>query len=79
MRTRLEEEVLSEIRPTGDELNRMQNLADRLISDIRAGGKADGMMVGSVARKTCVRGDRDLDIFMLFDQDIQKVYLFPIF
>jgi len=70
--TPLELSVLAEIRPTGDELDRMYALADRLIADIRASGKADGMMVGSVARKTCVHGDRDLDVFMLFDPALPR-------
>ena len=30
------------------------------------------MMVGSVARKTCVHGDRDLDVFMLFDPALPR-------
>jgi tRNA nucleotidyltransferase (CCA-adding enzyme) len=68
----LEQSVLAEIRPTGDELDRMYALADRLIADIQASGKADGMMVGSVARKTCVHGDRDLDVFMLFDPSLPR-------
>ena len=70
--TPLELSILGEIRPTGDELDRMYALADRLIADIRASGKADGMMVGSVARKTCVHGDRDLDVFMLFDPALPR-------
>lgn len=70
--TQLELSVLTEIRPTGDELDQMYALADRLIADIRASGKADGMMVGSVARKTCVHGDRDLDVFMLFDPALPR-------
>lgn len=68
----LEQSVLAEIRPTWDELDRMYALADRLIADIQASGKADGMMVGSVARKTCVHGDRDLDVFMLFDPSLPR-------
>jgi tRNA nucleotidyltransferase (CCA-adding enzyme) len=70
--TKLEVEVLSEIRPTSDDLNKMYTLADKLIGEINAGGKATGMLVGSVARKTCVRGDRDLDIFMLFDPALPR-------
>jgi len=70
--TQLELSVLTEIRPTGNELDQMYALADRLIADIRASGKADGMMVGSVARKTCVHGDRDLDVFMLFDPALPR-------
>lgn len=71
-RTALEEKVLEEIRPTGDELDRMYALANLLIGEINAGGMATGMLVGSVARRTCVRGDRDLDIFMLFDPDLPR-------
>ncbi len=70
--TPLELSVLAEIRPTVDEFDRMYALADQLIADIRASGKADGMMVGSVARKTCVHGDRDLDVFMLFDPALPR-------
>ncbi len=71
-RTALEEEVLTEIRPTESELSQMYALAERLIKEIGAGGKATGMMVGSVARRTCIRGDRDLDIFMLFDPSLPR-------
>lgn len=71
-RSSLEEEVLREIRPTSEDLDKMYALADLLIDEINAGGKATGMLVGSVARRTCVRGDRDLDIFMLFDPDLPR-------
>lgn len=70
--TDLEMQVLSEIRPTEEELERMYLLADQLIAEIRQSGRADGMMVGSVARKTCVHGDRDLDIFMLFPPSLPR-------
>ena len=70
--TDLELRVLTEIRPTEDELSRMYSIADRLIRDIRDSGKADGMLVGSVARKTCVHGDRDIDVFMLFDPSVPR-------
>ncbi|NLV26495.1 MAG: CCA tRNA nucleotidyltransferase [Methanomicrobiales archaeon] len=68
----LELHVLTEIRPTEDELDRMYAIADQLMLDIRESGKAEGMMVGSVARKTCVHGDRDLDVFMLFDPSLPR-------
>jgi tRNA nucleotidyltransferase (CCA-adding enzyme) len=71
-RTSLEAEVLFEIRPTEEELAAMNSLADQIICEICASGKAEGMMVGSVARRTCVRGDRDLDIFMLFDPALPR-------
>ncbi|MDD3575020.1 CCA tRNA nucleotidyltransferase [Methanospirillum sp.] len=70
--TALEEVVLEDIRPRKEELDRMYSLADQLIADIHASGRAEGMMVGSVARKTCVHGDRDLDVFMLFDRNLPR-------
>lgn len=71
-RSPLEEEVLGEIRPTDQDISHIQTLAERIIAEIRESGKADGMMVGSVARRTCVRGDKDLDIFMLFDPSLPR-------
>lgn len=71
-RTELEADVLKEIRPTEEELTQSYALADRLIRDIKASGKADGMLVGSLARRTCIRGDRDIDVFMLFDPSLSR-------
>jgi tRNA nucleotidyltransferase (CCA-adding enzyme) len=58
--------VLEKIRPTAPELERTYGLASELIAAVNESGIAEGMMVGSVARRTCIRGDLDLDIFMLF-------------
>ena len=63
----LEEEVLTTIRPTREERDHICGLASRLLATIAASGKAQGMVVGSIARHTWVHGDRDLDVFMLFD------------
>ncbi len=71
-RSVLEREVLSLIRPTDLEIGEMHKIADNIISLVRESGKADAMMVGSVARRTCVRGDRDLDVFMLFSPTLTK-------
>lgn len=71
-RSSLEDEVLREIRPSEEEIALMHTLADRIIAEIDAGGRAKGMLVGSVARRTCVRGDRDLDIFMMFDPELPR-------
>ncbi len=71
-RSALEEEVLLRIRPKDEELERIYALAHSIIDDINASGIATGMIVGSVARKTCVANDRDLDIFLLFDPSISR-------
>lgn len=74
MVTRLpcEEETLSAIRPTREEHDHVWEIAARLLAAIEKSQKAEGMVVGSVARHTWVHGDRDLDVFMLFDPSLSR-------
>ena len=67
-----EEEVLNKIRPTPEERTYVRAMGARLIEAVERSGKAKAMMVGSVARDTFVRGDRDLDVFMLFDPALSR-------
>lgn len=67
-----EEEVLKQIRPTPEERTYIRTMGKRLIEAVERSGMAKAMMVGSVARDTFVRGDRDLDIFMLFDPSLSR-------
>ncbi len=71
----LEETVLSDIRPTKEEQEHILGLSKRLLAAIARSGKAEGMVVGSIARRTWVKGDRDLDIFLLFDPQISREQL----
>jgi tRNA nucleotidyltransferase (CCA-adding enzyme) len=68
----LEDSVLERLRPTDEDRSHICGLARRLLAAIAKSGKAEGMVVGSVARNTWVRGDRDLDIFMLFDPGLSR-------
>jgi tRNA nucleotidyltransferase (CCA-adding enzyme) len=68
----LEEEVLSTLRPTQQERDHVCGLAKRLLMSVGQSGKAQGMVVGSIARHTWVSGDRDLDVFMLFDPSLSR-------
>jgi tRNA nucleotidyltransferase (CCA-adding enzyme) len=68
----LEEDVLGTLRPTQEERDHVCGLAKRLIASIEQTGKAQAMVVGSIARHTWVRGDRDLDVFMLFDPSLSR-------
>jgi tRNA nucleotidyltransferase (CCA-adding enzyme) len=70
-RSPLEQEVLLQIRPTPEELEHMQKIARCLIDAIEERG-ITAMVVGSVARNTWVSGDRDLDIFMLYDPSVPR-------
>ncbi|WP_321507048.1 CCA tRNA nucleotidyltransferase [uncultured Methanoregula sp.] len=68
----LEEMVLSGLRPTAAEREHVCNLGKKLLEAIAGSGKAEGMVVGSIARHTWLRGDRDLDVFMLFDPSLPR-------
>ncbi|NMB79618.1 MAG: CCA tRNA nucleotidyltransferase [Methanomicrobiales archaeon] len=71
-RSAIEEKVLEEIRPTQAERDHVCGIAKKLLAAIADTGKAQGMVVGSIARHTWVRGDRDLDVFMLFDPGMTR-------
>jgi tRNA nucleotidyltransferase (CCA-adding enzyme) len=71
-RPALEEELLATLRPTQEERDHVCGIAKRLIASIEQSGKAQAMVVGSIARHTWVRGDRDLDVFMLFDPTLPR-------
>lgn len=68
----LEEEVLACLRPTGEERKHIDAISERILSAVSKSGKAEGMVVGSIARHTWLRGDHDLDIFMLFDPSLTR-------
>lgn len=64
--------MLERIRPQADEHAHIHAIAGMLIDSVNQSGSATGMIVGSVARDTWIRGDRDLDIFMLFPPDLPR-------
>jgi tRNA nucleotidyltransferase (CCA-adding enzyme) len=69
----LEEKILKEqLRPSAEDRVYIQRVADRLLAAIAENGKAEGMVVGSIARNTWVKGDRDLDVFMLFSPEMPR-------
>ncbi|MGB9986647.1 CCA tRNA nucleotidyltransferase [Salarchaeum japonicum] len=75
------EDVLARVRervdPTPSEREQLRAAADRLVArteDALAdlGVDADVMQVGSTARGTWVRGDRDIDVFVRFDPSLSR-------
>lgn len=72
MRTQLEEQVLEEIRPGPAERKHIADVAGQLLEIARSLGGAEAMIVGSVARDTWIHGDRDLDLFLLFDPELTR-------
>lgn len=63
--------MLAEIRPRPDELLHLQSVIDQLVPAIEREG-VEAMVVGSAARGTWVRGDRDLDLFLLFPPELDR-------
>ncbi|MDD1676070.1 MAG: nucleotidyltransferase domain-containing protein, partial [Methanomicrobiales archaeon] len=72
MRTPLEQEILTGLRPQKEDRNHIHAVARTLVAAVDASGIAEGMVVGSVARDTWLNGDRDLDVFMLFDPALTR-------
>jgi tRNA nucleotidyltransferase (CCA-adding enzyme) len=72
MRTLLEEQVLERIRPGPGEREHIADVASKLLEVARSIGGAEAMVVGSVARNTWIHGDRDLDLFLLFDPELTR-------
>jgi len=71
----VEEAVLDRIRPQAADREEILAVAREIIDAVNASGGAEAMLVGSVARGTWVRGDRDLDIFMLYDPELTREQL----
>ena len=65
---------ISELRPTPKERKAELALSESIIGEIRRLGH-DAMLVGSIAKNTCLRGDKDLDIFILFDKKMPRKML----
>ena len=69
----VEEKILAgQLRPSAEERAYIAGVAHRLLEAIAASGNATGMVVGSIARDTWVKGDRDLDVFLLFSPDMPR-------
>jgi tRNA nucleotidyltransferase (CCA-adding enzyme) len=67
-----EERVLTRIRPTQTERDKICGVARHLLEAISASGQAEGMVVGSIARNTWISGEHDIDIFLLFDPSLSR-------
>jgi len=69
--------VRERVDPTTAERERLRDAADRLVSRVEDAladldVDADVVRVGSTARGTWVRGDRDIDVFVRFDADLPR-------
>lgn len=67
-------EVLERITPTDREKEAEKRAAEAIIRKIQSikGRHVGAMLVGSIARDTHIRGDRDMDIFVLFPKELPR-------
>lgn len=66
--------VLAKVTPSKAEIAEEMRLFEELKARIKAisGKHVDVVLAGSIARGTHLRGDRDIDIFVLFPQDVPR-------
>ncbi len=66
--------VLKKITPTEKEKALEKKTAEKIIKQIEStkGNHLGAMLVGSIARDTHIRGDRDMDIFVMFPREMPR-------
>ena len=74
------EAILEDIKPTSEETEEINKLSSKLINFLKKACLEDGIdakiaLVGSVAKKTALKGKSDIDIFMAFPLETDKSYL----
>ncbi len=72
MRKTFETETLERILPSPEDVRQTEEMGARLIDAVFETAHIPAMMTGSVARGTWVKGDKDIDIFMLFSPDLDR-------
>ncbi|MDR0438734.1 MAG: CCA tRNA nucleotidyltransferase, partial [Methanocalculaceae archaeon] len=71
-RNPIEEEILAYVIPTNTEYAAAIAMGEKIITTVYEVAGIPAMMTGSVARGTWVKGDKDIDIFMLFPPDLSR-------
>ncbi|MFB6217375.1 MAG: CCA tRNA nucleotidyltransferase [Candidatus Aenigmatarchaeota archaeon] len=69
---RLREKVLEQVYPDKKELKETKEMYQKLSRHIQEEYNLDTHFAGSVSRETCMAGDKDIDIFVLFPEDTEK-------
>ncbi len=73
----IREEVLKRVKPSEADIGRINRVTSELIRKTenvvkKLGVEARAMLVGSVARDTWLRHERDIDIFILFNEELTR-------
>jgi len=77
---KIKEEVLKREKPRREDYEIAYNIYREIKRKIEKGLKENNVegevvMVGSIAKDTWLKGDRDLDIFVLFDPSLGKDFI----
>ena len=72
--------VLRRIKPTSSDMQRLERVVTQVMNKVRRVArsrkvKTEPMLVGSAARGTWLRSERELDIFLLFDPEMPRAEL----
>src|SRR3989338_2658944 len=70
----LKKAVLKKVKPSAEEVAAERRMAHALMEEIRGleGSHVEVMLCGSLARETHLKGDRDLDLFVLFPESVPR-------
>ncbi|MDO5844146.1 MAG: CCA tRNA nucleotidyltransferase, partial [Methanocorpusculum sp.] len=72
MRSEIEEKVLARVKPDEVERREVSEMGKKLTDAVQRLAGVPAMMTGSAARGTWVKGDKDIDIFMLFSPELSR-------
>ncbi len=66
--------VLKKIKPSKGEIKKEKKVIEKIIKKIKEieGKHVDVVLAGSIARGTHLKGDRDIDLFVLFPEELSR-------
>jgi len=70
----IKREVLNRIRPKPEEREEISRVCNELLAAINelVRGKGEALLAGSIAKDTFLSGDRDIDLFVVYDTDMSE-------
>lgn len=69
---KVRDKAISRFYPEKDELEQLENTYNEISAFIESEFGYETFFAGSAGRGTCVKGDRDIDVFVLFPEDTSK-------
>jgi tRNA nucleotidyltransferase (CCA-adding enzyme) len=69
---KLREKVVEQKYPDEEELDRLWKKYEEVSGFIEESFGVDTFFAGSAGRGTCVSGDRDIDVFLIFPEDVER-------